>query len=175
MFYRAIDFANQNLLTQQLCNLYHTALQPEFTDFIRPYSEIVSAIPELAQEFDRLGLQVCHCYLFRTAPHDRLPVHQDLDRDTGPNLVLNWPLFNCADTPMSFYHVRRSGIVDIYPKYQQRHQLFDDADCELLDQFELDRPCLIDVHTPHSVLNDRPTYRVIMSFRFQDVPLHLWN
>ena len=175
MFYKLLSLEQESVFTRQLQDLYQSALQPEFSDFIRPYAEIQAAVPELAAEFNRLGLNIRHCYLFRTAPYDRLPVHQDLDREHGPNLVLNWPLFNCEQTPMSFYHVRRPGTVDLYPKYQQRHQLFDDSDCEMLEEFELAHPCLIDVHTPHSVINDRPTYRVIMSFRFHDVPMHLWN
>jgi hypothetical protein len=175
MFYKSLSFEQESAITKKLQDLYQSALQPEFSDFIRPYSEISSAVPELAKQFDQLGLNIRHCYLFRTAPYDHLPVHQDLDREHGPNLVLNWPLFNCEQTPMSFYHVHQPGTIDLYPKYQQRHQLFDEAYCELLESFKLLHPCLVDVHTPHAVLNSRPTYRVIMSFRFHEVPMHLWN
>ncbi len=172
MFFKPLPFEHQEQITLKLKILYEIFNRQECHDKARPYSEITQACPELDQQFRALGLEVEHAFIFQTLPQAQNPelgIHSDLDSLRDPNLVLNWPLFNCDETWMNFYRVRDHAVSDLklHPIYQKTYKLFSDADCELIDRFQLRMPYIIDVNVPHNV-TAAEGYRSIMSFRFAD-------
>lgn len=181
MFYKPLHFQHYLQITNKLQTLYAELNSKAFKGFNQPYSELKELCPELDEQFVAYGLTVTGSWLFQTQPasewQDSGTIHIDLDREAKPNLVLNWPIFNCERTYMNFWQVKNNtdGNPAFTPIFQQNYQVFRREDCELVDRLELTSPHLLDAGTPHNVSTEVEAYRLIMSFRFKENPLHLWG
>jgi hypothetical protein len=180
MFYKQLFFDDCDQITSKLQNTFFELNQTDFKQYNQPYLVIKNVCPELDNQFKNYNLNVIGAYLFQTQPAslwlDSGTIHVDLDKHTKPNLVLNWPIFNCENTYMNFWQVRQDiqGSPAYTTRLQQEYATFNKGDCTFLDQLELISPHLIDVSTPHNVSTKNENYRLIISFRFSNNPLHLW-
>lgn len=180
MFYKPLHFKQYLQITNKLQNLYYDLNNTVFKQSIRPYSEIKESCPELDDEFKNYNLEVTQSWLFQTDPasewQDNGTIHIDLDKKIKPNLVLNWPIFNCENTYMNFWqpNVDDSGTPAFTERLQADYTKFEKTNCKLIDRLELLQPHIIDVSIAHSISTNVEKYRLIMSFRFKDNPLHLW-
>lgn len=177
MFFRPLPFDHYDSITKKLRTLYEIFDREQCEDKDRPYSEIQNLCPELDDQFRNLGLEVEHAFIFQTWPQSQHPecgIHSDLDSQRSPNMVLNWPLFNCDHTYMQFFRVREgsSSSMKLHPVYQKSYRLYDSADCTLIDRFQLRQPYIINVNVPHNV-TPAQGYRSIISFRFTENKAYL--
>jgi hypothetical protein len=181
MHHIPLQFQQESQITNKLQKLYADLNSAEFKGSARPYSEIKLACPELDEQLQNYGLDVIESWLFQTFPasewQDNGTIHIDLDRHENPNIVLNWPIFNCLNTYMNFWQVNDqvSGNMAFTPIFQKDYRTFKKEECNLIDQLELTSPHLINVAIPHNVSTRVEAYRLIMSFRFKTNPLHLWR
>jgi hypothetical protein len=181
MFYKPLYFNDTDVITQKLQNFFYDQNQIDFKQCLQDYDHIKSLCPELDDQLQQLSLKVTGTYVFQTQPasiwQESGTIHTDLDKHTSPNIVLNWPVFNCKDTYMNFYNLKNNhqGTLGFTQRLQQNYQIFSKDDCELVDRLELLVPHLIDVSAPHNVSTKTENYRLILSFRFKQNPLHLWT
>lgn len=180
MYFKPINFDNADIITQKLKEKFKFLENKNVSsneDCIIAYDKLKLEIPELEEQLARLGLEVIDCFLFQTKPGQNLTKHIDYDKFESPNVVLNWPIFNCNNTKMNFYRNTEELYMDRmqnYPIYEKKVLPVSPDICELTDSLELTSPHLIDVSTIHDV-TDVTKHRLIMSLRFKHNPLSLWN
>lgn len=180
MYYKPLDYQHNSIIIQKLKEKFkmfeHSPIQSN-DDCIVSYDDLKIDIPELEEYFVSNNLEIFECFVFQTKPNDELPTHIDYDKFESPNIVLNWPIFNCENTRMNFFRSPNNFSLEEmvrHPVYDNEYLLVDPSNCDLVDVLELTGPHLIDVSSIHNVTNVTH-HRLIMSFRFKTNPLHLWN
>jgi hypothetical protein len=181
MNYHPLHFHSEELITKKLQDLYYEINQNclKYSPIrYGDYDTIKAICPELDQQFTEYNLSVRNSFLFQTSPDLKASsgIHTDIDSDFLPNISLNWPIFYCKNSTMNFYKLvyRAEGRPVLDSSYQRPYILWDRKDCELIDQLELTSPHLIKVSTAHDITPAGPGYRLIISFRFNQSPIHLW-
>ena len=109
---------------------------------------------------------VCHIHLFSGVSQ---PIHTDAN---DPILALNFPISGCETTPTVFYKNKGTFIKYFTPKTNLPYFQYTDSNPEEIGRYTLTKPTLINIKTPHAVLNSSNFDRVCFSFRFKPDP---WN
>jgi hypothetical protein len=151
-------------------------VQKEKIDFLN--DDIVrEKIPELSNFFDKNNLTPnCFAVLIRS-PFVVAPIHVDGDGSQPVVLALNLPVFNCKDTSMNWYNIpsdQLKFIEDRGNRYKSMPIDYDWTQLTPIETLELTDPYMVRVNVPHNVVNNRDTFRAILSIRFSTTPTHLW-
>lgn len=179
MYFKPIHLNNFDLITgklQERYKLFENELLPK-DKHIESWDDIKLAIPELAAEFERLNLDPVDFFLFQVAPGEKMGIHIDYYGPEFVHVALNLPVFNCKNTQTNFYKNTQPIWLDDLSEtlYKKTALAVSESICELDESLELTSPYLVNVREIHGVTNPTDKMRFIISIRFKENPLHLWN
>ena len=133
-------------------------------------------LPTLSRFFDDAGLELSRIAIVTTHPNSVQDPHVDQGEET---LGINFPLSGTSSTYTQIFKNKgelryvtshdesKAGI-----KQQRRYLKYIDDSPEEIGRYELNRPVMLNVKMPHSVVNLSDDERVGISFRFKADP---WN
>jgi hypothetical protein len=88
-------------------------------------------------------------------------------------LAVNFPLHNCTTAKTIFYQCEEKYFKQVTGKSGLDYFDIPKEHATYLDHYVMTKPVLINLHRPHTVVNDTDDYRHCLSFRFFRTPLHL--
>lgn len=133
-------------------------------------------LPTLSKFFNSVSLELSRIAIITTHPNSVQDPHVDQGEET---LGINFPLSGTSATYTQIFKNKgelryvtshdesKSGI-----KNQRRYLKYIDDNPEEIGRYELNRPVMLNVKMPHSVVNLSDNERVGISFRFKADP---WN
>jgi hypothetical protein len=125
------------------------------------------SIKELKTVLNDLGfLPYIRSFAFNVAkPNDVKSIHVD----TGPSSYsFNLPLFNCDNTYTIFYQSSKDPILKEYSEMNQiiTYRYYDPSFCKEIHRIEMNDPYIINIYTPHNIINPNNSYRITFLIRF---------
>jgi hypothetical protein len=176
--YKKIEFSNVETITEKLLRIAQQN-NPELQPSMRfDYDLVVREIPELHNQLIEKNLNVEIFREFVSQPFNGINIHVDGSKDHPKYLALNWPILNCANTKMVWWHF------DAPPKlkFQTHDAVFPTSSLKLyspdggtvINSAEITEPTLVNIAQYHSIVNG-PLIRRMVSFRFKTEPCHLLN
>lgn len=180
MYFKSITLKNFDTITEKLqkrYKLYETSLIAE-DKCIESWDELKEDIPELGVEFGRLNVEPVELLLMQMQDNTAWEPHIDYHGPENLHIALNLPIFNCAGTYTNFYKNIKplwTNRVKYIPAYKRELLSVNEDICELRATLELTSPHLVNVREIHGVSNPTDKIRFILSIRFKENPLHLWN
>jgi hypothetical protein len=140
-------------------------------------NETMQKLPKLNKFFNSTGIELLRIAIIVTHPNST----QDPHIDQGPErLAINFPLAGTGETFTQMF--KNKGILKYVTsidenktaiKEQRRYLQYFDEDLEELGRYVLNRPVILNVKMPHSVVNLSNDERIGISFRFKQDPWHL--
>jgi hypothetical protein len=137
-------------------------------------TETMQQLPILSKFFSCCDLQISRIAIITTHPNSVQDTHVDQGEET---LGINFPLSGTSATYTQIFKNKgelryvtshdenKSGI-----KQQRRYLKYIDDSPEEIGRYELNRPVMLNVKMPHSVVNLSNDERVGISFRFKTDP-----
>lgn len=131
-------------------------------------------LPTLSKFFNNVGLELSRIAIVTTHPNSVQDPHVDQGEET---LGINFPLSGTSATYTQIFKNKgelryvtshdesKAGI-----KQQRRYLKYIDDSPEEISRYELNRPVMLNVKMPHSVVNLSNDERVGISFRFKADP-----
>lgn len=189
MYAKYIDIPNWKKIRDQIITFRYTKpLDRVWWCYFE--DEIKKEIPDLIESFESIGLHMRQMILFTTfqndfdikdsmdpkaifahtdeqddpdSPHDKVPVLTNF----VPTYAINIPLENCEESITLWYKIKDAAKDGVYyPKYNcGGHDL---TNVEELHRFELDKPAILKIDTPHGVYNPHKADRTVATFRFYE-------
>jgi hypothetical protein len=180
LLYKKIDIDGFEIIQKQIYDLFVEEFNGAKEEVLFRFEteEFLNKIPLLADFFNKHNLNPITFAAFIRTPGVAAPIHVDGDNsDTIRWLAINLPIANCKNTFMNWYDIPLGDldyINDRGNKYRAMPLDFDYRSLTPLDRVELDSPYILRIDVPHNVTNDRDTYRMVLSIRFDPQPAHLW-
>jgi hypothetical protein len=146
-------------------------LSGEWSDSFMTDLNSILAIPELNENLTRFNLidDICLAIWNRTAPDpDGEAIHID-DLTNTINYTLNIPVYNFIGSTTEFYSTSDKPVDfsfhDSNSNDLGRIGFFGSKNCQLIDQFTLDSPAIINIGVPHTTVNKTFFDRIILMLR----------
>jgi hypothetical protein len=106
---------------------------------------------------------------FKLRPHSSGPIHLDGAPPIQDTWGLNW-FINWKDTYMQWFNSTTEG--NWYKTFNRHGGItWNDADVELIESVELNKPCFVNISKPHRMVNNSDVWRFCMSLRIFKVNL----
>jgi hypothetical protein len=89
--------------------------------------------------------------------------------DTGESCYsFNLPLLNCDNTYTAFYETTKEPILKEYKAINQiiTYRWYDPIFCTEIHKIEMNIPHIINIYTPHNIINTNNTHRITFLIRF---------
>jgi hypothetical protein len=173
--YKHIEVENLDDITKELTD-WHDKNVGDKTQFkIISTKEILRSLPKLNQWFISNNLKPTDTVYLNINPLTNQAIHLDRHDKRSNNLALNFPIKNCGHTFTRFYKDTGKYTTWINPETNASYLLLDEENPELLGEYYLTKPTLLNILVPHQVFNPTLHPRVCLSFRFKDDPWHLVN
>lgn len=108
-------------------------------------------------------IEVSHCEAFHTPPRMSLPIHIDHDQ-MGDHVKLNF-CYGAPGSKMMWWALKDPTKVPAYriSVIGTKYIYFNMKECRMLKQVEIGLPTLVNVGTPHSVINPTNEHRWVIS------------
>jgi len=174
-FYKPLPFSNFDSITDKIKVFIRDQSEQKTISYKIDVQELLYQIPDLKTQIEQYNFSdIDVARILITSPDSTLRLHNDGNNENPKFLALNWPLLNCANTVMRWfdakiltknYEEEGYGIFDLY----------DRANSTLLDQFEIVTPTIVNIQRPHDVVNNNPTTRIMLSLRFKEEPIEIFN
>jgi hypothetical protein len=178
LLYQKIKIDNFDTIQKQLLSFltkHFNGLEKEILSGVSK-DEILTAVPLLNEFFVKHNLTPNMVAVFVRSPKVRAPIHVDGDsEDKLRFLAINIPIANCEGTYQNYYAIPTSELEFIEDRGNRYRAYTKEPRPGVFDRVEIVEPHLLRVDMPHDVDNDKDTYRVMLSIRFEPQPLHLWS
>lgn len=170
--YKRLSFTQIDLITSKLQSFIKDVTEINTCVYQININDVLVNIPELATQLDEYQFSnLAVMAILVTAPNSDLRIHND---GIGHSIALNWPLLNFDDTTMRWF----AADVLLKDHYEEQYGIFDVFNRDtaiLIEEIPLDQPTLVHISGPHDVSNPKPTARFMLSMRFEQDPILLFN
>ena len=183
LVYKPIEIKNYEQIQTAINDLLDAKFGNNETLTMISIEEVYATAPALHEFFVDNNIIPYYMVAFVRSPGVVAPIH--IDNDTGDvvnfELALNLPIANCDSTQMHWYDLPISSLEYIEDtEKNERYRAYgtDPLIYKTLTpiaSLELLQPYLMRIDIPHNIINDKDTYRKIISIRFNPQPVHLWN
>lgn len=177
LLYKKIKIDNFDVIQQMILSFlteHFGSLEKEILSGI-PQDKLLAAVPQLAEFFVKNNLNPNMVAVFVRAPHIKAPIHIDGDSESKLRyLAINLPIANYKGTYQNYYAIPSSEFEFIEDRGNRYRAYTKEPRPPIFDRVEITEPHIIRVDMPHDVDNDKDTFRVMLSIRFNPQPLHLW-
>jgi hypothetical protein len=177
LLYKKIKIENFDIIQQQLLsflNKHFDGLEREILSGVSK-DDVLSAAPLLNEFFLANNLNPNMFAVFVRSPGVSAPIHVDGDSESKLRyLAINLPIANCERTYQNYYAIPTSELEFIEDRGNRYRAYTKEVRPDVVDRVEITEPHLLRIDMPHDVDNNKNTYRVMMSVRFDPQPLHLW-
>lgn len=139
--------------------------------------ELKNIVPGLFSQFDDLNLKFDVAKFFITPPGEKLPIHQDGSIDYPKFWALNLPIFNCNNSPMTWYKPIGGNFFQEKTWYSDAPiSCYNQEDCIEIERCDITSPTWVNVRVPHSIENlINKNNRIIISIRFNITQIKDWS
>lgn len=116
--------------------------------------DINEKVPSLQELFNEVGLTMKRVSLF-VMMYSAGVIH--IDDDVEHPYRINFPVLNCENTETRFFKVTGRAIKQFQPNKFAYH-MFNPAECEQVDSFELTQLTIIKTQEPHQVITNHNNF-----------------
>ena len=177
MNYKFINIPNHELISEKIC---HHILNK--TDVIKDsvmwnwinHFQLLNDIPEIAQLFKQLTLEVERIAIINAPPKIIGNIH--IDYDKVPRFL--WPIRNCRGSFTNFYDFDTDNIINhTGPKGDKSFHIRDVEKARYVESLELIAPVVFKPWVAHNVVTnpEYTTSRLSMTIKFKNSKLDILN
>jgi len=169
MLYHPIEIDNLNQIQTKILEHFPWQDISKISLFLLPKNSMEFLdIKELREMLINIGfLSYVHSVAFGVQrPNSKSGIHTDAGESS---FSFNLPLYNCEKTFVGFYHsgkgIEKREYVSVGRKIFYNY--CDPNYCTEIDRVEMNRPHIINVYTPHQVINPNNKFRITFLIRMQ--------
>ena len=168
--YQQIDIDNLKELQAAILSIIPDKRRTETDLFYLPISHYMM-LPEFRKMIEQLDLSdhVGTIATIVVAPGvDAWPIHVD---SGDMRWSLNIPIQHCEGTWTTWYETTKPPVYMDRPGKDTGYYCYNLEDCRPIDQLEMTKPYIIDIHTPHGIVNPTDQTRILMAVRLRNFEL----
>jgi hypothetical protein len=171
--YKHIDVENIDEITEELLAWHEDNATNKSQFKLISTREVLRSLPKLADWFNKNNITPTDTLYLNTNPLTVQGIHLDTPDKRSNNLALNFPIKHCNNTFTRFYKDTGKYVDWVNKETNASYRLLDEEEPELIGEYHLTKPTLLNILVPHQVFNPNRQHRVCLSFRFRNDPWHL--
>lgn len=168
--YQQIDIDNLEELQAAILSILPNKCRTETDLFYLPVSHYMM-LPEFRKMLTQLDLvdNVSSIATVVVEPGvDNWPIHVD---SGDMQWSLNIPIQHCEGTWTTWYETASEPVYMDRPGKDSGYYYYKLEDCTPIDRLEMTKPYIVDIHTPHGIVNPTDQTRILTAVRLRDFEL----